>query len=143
MARRRLRLGIRAQLTLMVLVAAILSTGATLFIAHNAIQNYAFQQAETQARESLSIATLIRQNTYGVNLSISSDGQMVLDSPKVGRDQGTSFTDGNQFGRYPLNGDTQYVNSVAGSTHGAVSVYQCANSSGAPQPRKRIATTFP
>jgi len=143
MARRRLRLGIRAQLTLMVLVAAILSTGATLFIAHNAIQNYAFQQAETQARESLSIATLIRQNTYGVNLSISSDGQMVLDSPKVGRDQGTSFTEGNQYGRYALNGDTEYVNSVSGSTRGAVSVYQCANSSGQQQPCKRIATTFP
>ncbi len=48
MGRSRLRLGMRAQLTLALLLGALLSTGATLFIANNAIQQYALQQTHTQ-----------------------------------------------------------------------------------------------
>ena len=48
MLQRRSRLGIRAQLTLIVLLGAVLSTAATLFIADNAIRNYALQQAQNQ-----------------------------------------------------------------------------------------------
>ncbi len=144
---RRLRLGIRAQLTLTVLLAALLSTGATLFIARNALSSYAFKQSETQASESMSIAWLVMQTQYGQNISISSDSgtldnNMVLDSPTVGRDQGSSFTQGNKFGKYPLNGDTDYVDAVEARVHGAVSVYQCADKDGNRTSCMRISTTF-
>lgn len=144
---RRLRLGIRAQLTLTVLLAALLSTGATLFIARNALSTYAFKQSETQASESMSIAWLVMQTQYGQNISISSDSgtldnNMVLDSPTVGRDQGSSFTPNNKYGKYPLNGDTDYVDAVQARVHGDVSVYQCADKDGTQTPCMRIATTF-
>lgn len=149
MAQRRLRMGMRAQLTLTVVLAALLSTAATLFIANNAIHAYALQQATTQARESMKIANLVQATSYGQYVSISSDGQMVLDSPKVGRDQGTSFTQANSYGKFSLNGDVLYVDEVQtdingklSPVRGAVSIYQCADKTGAPAPCTRIATTF-
>jgi hypothetical protein len=139
-------LGIRAQLTITVLLAAILTTLATLFISRNAIHNYALEQAQTQQQESMSIATLVLETAYGQNISVSSDSssdnKMVLDSPKVGRDQGTSFNNQTDFGRYPLNDDTDYVDAVQQRIHGAVSVYQCADKSGNITGCHRIATTF-
>jgi len=143
---RRSRFGIRAQLTLTVLLAAILTTLATLFISRNAIHNYALEQAQVQQQESMSIATLVLETAYGQNVSISSDSgsdnKMVLDSPKVGRDQGTTFNNQTDFGRYPLNDDTDYVDAVQQRIHGAVSVYQCADKSGNITGCHRIATTF-
>jgi len=143
---RRSRLGIRAQLTITVLLAAILTTLATLFISRNAIHNYALEQAQTQQQESMSIASLVLETAYGQNISISSDSssdnKMVLDSPKVGRDQGTTFNNQTDFGRYPLNDDTDYVDAVQQRIHGAVSVYQCADKSGNITGCHRIATTF-
>jgi hypothetical protein len=139
-------LGIRAQLTITVLLAAILTTLATLFISRNAIHNYALEQAQTQQQESMSIASLVLETAYGQNISISSDSssdnKMVLDSPKVGRDQGTTFNNQTDFGRYPLNDDTDYVDAVQQRIHGAVSVYQCADKSGNITGCHRIATTF-
>ena len=41
------------------LLAAILTTLATLFISRNAIHNYALEQAQTQQQESMSIASLV------------------------------------------------------------------------------------
>jgi hypothetical protein len=143
---RRARFGIRAQLTLTVLLAAILTTLATLFIARNAIHNYAIDQAQTQQQESMSIATLVLETAYGQNISVSSDSgsdnKLVLDSPKVGRDQGTTFNNQTDFGRYPLNDDTDYVDSVQQRIHGSVSVYQCADKNGNFTQCHRIATTF-
>ncbi len=143
---RRARLGIRAQLTITVLLAAILTTLATLFISRNAIHNYALEQAQTQQQESMSIASLVLETAYGQNISISSDtgsdNTMVLDSPKVGRDQGTTFNNQTDFGRYALNEDTDYVDAVQQRIHGAVSVYQCADKNGNITGCHRIATTF-
>jgi hypothetical protein len=143
---RRSRFGIRAQLTVTVLLAAILTTLATLFISRNAIHNYALEQAQTQQQESMSIASLVLETAYGQNISISSDSgsdnKMVLDSPKVGRDQGTTFNNQTDFGRYALNDDTDYVDAVQQRIHGAVSVYQCADKNGNITGCHRIATTF-
>ena len=41
------RLGIRSQLTIIVILGAILSTFATLFIANTAIHNYVLEQARS------------------------------------------------------------------------------------------------
>ena len=46
------RLGIRLQLTIIVIVGAILSTVATLFIADNAIRNYVIAQAQAQETDN-------------------------------------------------------------------------------------------
>ncbi|HKT36817.1 MAG TPA: hypothetical protein VJR48_00500, partial [Ktedonobacterales bacterium] len=73
MLQRRSRLGIRAQLTLIVLLSAVLSTAATLFIADNAIRNYALQQAQSQEQDNMKIALLVLTTQYGENYSISSD----------------------------------------------------------------------
>jgi hypothetical protein len=143
---RRARFGIRAQLTVTVLLSAILTTLATLLITRNAIHNYAIDQAQIQQQESMSIATLVLETAYGQNMSVSSDSgsdnKLVLDSPKVGRDQGTSFNNQTDFGRYPLNDDTDYVDAVQQRIHGAVSVYQCADKNANFTGCHRIATTF-
>src|SRR5215469_4337126 len=86
MRQRRFRLGIRAQLTIVVLLAAVLSTGATLFIANNAIQTYALQQASSQEQQHMAIAQLVLKTQYGQNISIASNGKLVADSPTVTRD---------------------------------------------------------
>src|SRR5262249_14467966 len=148
MARRRTRLGIRAQLTLTVLLGVLLSTGATLFIARNAIHNYAFQQAATQAAASMNIAELVRRTTYGTNMSIASggdlDNKMVFDSPTVGRDQGTSFNNGSNFGKFALDDSDGilYVDDVGAKIAGAVSIYKCVDKNINFTGCHRIATTF-
>ncbi len=140
MARRRVRLGVRAQLTLIVLFGAVLSTAATLFIANNAIQNYALQQAQNQERDNLKIAQLVLTTQYGQNISISSDNKLVADSPTTGHDFNVGAA--TNFGKYQLNGDTDYVDSVKQLIGGIVSVYQCANAKGAVIPCTRVATTL-
>ena len=88
MLQRRSRLGIRAQLTLIVLLSAVLSTAATLFIADNAIRNYALQQAQSQEQDNMKIAVLVLQTQYGENYSISADNHLVVD---ISISQGRAF----------------------------------------------------
>ncbi|MGZ3637457.1 MAG: cache domain-containing protein [Ktedonobacterales bacterium] len=133
------RLGIRPQLTIIVILGAILSTAATLFIADNAIQNYTLDQAKTQEMENMKIANLVLETQYGQNVSISSDNQMVVDTPGSGKDVSL---DAPNFGRYPLNDNVDYVDQVQQLIHASVSVYQCANKEGDFTPCNRIATTF-
>lgn len=140
MGRRRLRLGIRAQLTIMLLLGALLSTGATLFIANNAIQQYALQQTHAQEQENMKIALLVLQTQYGENVSVSSDGQLVTDSPATGTSGSGSFA--SNFGRYSLNNDTNYVDQVQQLISGFVSVYQCANAISLVGPCTRVASTL-
>lgn len=140
MLQRRSRLGIRAQLTLIVLLGAVLSTAATLFIADNAIRNYALQQAQNQEQENMKIAVLVLTTQYGENYSISSDNHLVVDSPTSAKSFGGP-NDAN-FGRYPLNDDTDYVDSVKQLIGGVVSVYQCSNARGDFTQCVRISTTI-
>jgi hypothetical protein len=147
MRQRRFRLGIRAQLTLAVLLGAVLTTLATLFIARNAIHQYALDQATSQQKESMSIAALVLETAYGQNISVSStndpktDNKLVVDSPQVGRDQGTGFSEAN-YGKYVLNDDTDYVDAVKHSVHGEVSVFQCADKKGNFTGCHRVSSTF-
>ena len=133
------RLGIRPQLTIIVILGAILSTAATLFIADTAIQNYVLDQARTQEKENMKIANLVLQTQYGQNVSISSDNQMVVDTPGSGANVNL---DAPNFGRYPLNENVDYVDQVQQLIGGSVSVFQCAKASGDFTPCNRIATTF-
>ncbi|HZC04291.1 MAG TPA: cache domain-containing protein, partial [Ktedonobacterales bacterium] len=140
MGRRRLRLGIRAQLTLTLLLGALLSTVATLFIANNAIQQYALQQTHTQEQQNMKIALLVLQTQYGQNVSISSDGQLVTDSPSSGVDLGSSYT--KDYGKKALDNDVDYVDQVQQLLGGFVSVYKCATAFGPTGSCTRVATTL-
>lgn len=141
MALKRARMGIRTQLTLIVLFGAILSTGATLFVADNAIQSYAVKQAQTQERDNLKIARLVMTTQYGQNISVSSDGKLVVDSPTNGQNYAIGPT--SNFGKYQLNNDTDYVDGVKELIGGTISVYQCANAQERYTSCARIATTLP
>lgn len=146
MGRRRLRLGIRSQLTLTLLLGALLSTSATLFIANNAIQQYALQQTHTQEQENMKIAVLVLQTQYGQDLSVASDGKLVTDSPSIGHDVNSSNynanTDNGDFGKYILNGNVDYVDQVQQLIGGFVSIYQCADQVGPTGDCRRISTTL-
>lgn len=153
------RLGIRPQLTLIVVLGAVLSTIATLFIANTVVSSYVSQQADAQQQENMRIAQVVLKTQYGQNVSVASDGFMVADEPTASG----SFTlnGSNHFGRYyfahdpsdPNAGDnTDFVDEVqqligggqgVDSTSGqnVVSVYQCANAQGALTPCARIETT--
>lgn len=133
------RLGIRPQLTIIVILAAILSTAATLFIADNAIQNYVLQQAQAQELDNMKIARLVLTNQYGANISIASDNTMVADTPGTGRDLTLDL--GNNYGKYVLNGDTDFVDEVNKLIGGSVAIYQCSDSHGNFTRCLRIATT--
>jgi hypothetical protein len=137
------RLGIRAQLTVVVILGAVLSTVATLFIADNAIRNYVVSQASAQERDDSNIALLVLHNNYGANVSISSDrpGLLVADSPN----QASGLPLINNippYGRFVLNGDTDFVDSVKHLINADVSLYQCADSNNNFTPCVRQATTF-
>jgi hypothetical protein len=134
------RLGVRPQLTFIVILGAILSTAATLFIADNAIQSYVLDQARTQEQDNMKIAKLVLETQYGPNVSISSDGKMVVDLPGVSTD--TTLVPTNNYGRYVLNGDPDFVDRVQQLIGGNVSVYQCANATGGFTGCSLIATTF-
>ncbi len=141
---KRWRPGIRPQLTIIVLLAAVLSTVATLFVTENAVLTYVSQQASQQEIQHMKIATLVLGTDFGENVSIASDGTMVVDSPGASGslktdDQNAQFT----FGKYKLNGDTDYVDLVQQLVGGMVSVFQCADQNGKPiVPCQRISSTF-
>lgn len=134
------RLGIRPQLTIIVVLGTILTTVATLFIADNAIRNYVLDQARTQQQDNMKIAQLVLTTEYGENISISSPstacpyGCLVVDIPGASKD--VTISSANNYGKYILNQDTDYVDRVrqlvAGSSGGFVSVYQCVDASGFP-----------
>lgn len=144
MGRSRLRLGMRAQLTLALLLGALLSTGATLFIANNAIQQYALQQTHTQEQENMKIALLVLQTQYGQNVSVSSQNQLVTDNPSLQKDFTTYTTPSRNgdYGTYILNNNVDYVDQVQQLIGGFVSIYQCANPTGLNNGCKRVSTTF-
>ena len=146
MGRSRLRLGMRAQLTLALLLGALLSTGATLFIANNAIQQYALQQTHTQEQENMKIALLVLQTQYGQNVSVSSQNQLVTDNPSIGKDfsnyAASSPNGTGAYGTYILNDRVEYVDQVQQLIGGFVSIYQCANATGLVGSCKRVSTTF-
>ncbi len=125
----RWRLGIRPQLIIIVLLAAVLSTVATLFVTEIAVKSYVEGQARDQQREHMKIASLVLSTNFGQNVSISSDGHMVVDSPGS---NGTFHGDDPNapYGKYALNGDNDYVDLVQQLIAGVVSVYQCTDKSG-------------
>ena len=134
------RLGIRPQLTVIVILGAIFSTVATLYIADNAISSYVLNQAQTQEKENMKIARLVLQTQYGQNVSIATDGTMVADLPTAGKDFNLSTN--NDFGRYALDQNTDYVDGVQQLIGGTVSIYKCANAQGDFTPCTRIETTL-
>jgi hypothetical protein len=145
MGPKRRRLGIRPQLTMIVLLAAILSTVATLFVTETAIQQYVTQQAQSQEQQHMKIARLVLTTGYGENVSIASDNLMVADSPGTGVTfRQASANNPYPYGKYPLNGDTDYVDQVQQLIGGTVSVYQCRDKSGnLITPCVRISSTLP
>jgi hypothetical protein len=147
MNQKRLRLGIRAQLTLIVLVAALLSTVATLYIANSAIQSYVIDQAKQREASNLNVALLVLHTEFGDNVSIDVNGQLVADSPltanAAGLGQGNNIND---FRPYALNGDVDYVDEVHHLVGATIAVYQCANERGDLLPEdkcQRISTDIP
>jgi hypothetical protein len=137
-------MGIRPQLTIIVLVAAVLSTVATLFVTESAVKSYVETQARDQEQQHMKIAKLVLATNFGENISISSDKYMVVDSPgSSGGFRPSDATGQYPFGKYKLNGDTDYVDLVQQLVGGMVSVYQCADEAGnAIDPCSRIASTF-
>jgi hypothetical protein len=137
-------MGIRPQLTIIVLMAAVLSTVATLFVTESAVKSYVETQARDQEQQHMKIAKLVLATNFGENISISSDRYMVVDSPgSSGGFRPSDSTGQFPFGKYKLNGDTDYVDLVQQLVGGMVSVFQCADEAGnAMDPCKRIASTF-
>lgn len=147
MNQKRLRLGIRAQLTLIVLVAALLSTIATLYIANSAIQSYVIDQAKQREASNLKVALLVLHTEFGDNVSIDVNGQLVADSPLTANAAGLGqSTNINDFRPYPLNGDVDYVDEVNHLVGATIAIYQCANERGDLLPEdkcQRISTDIP
>jgi hypothetical protein len=127
----RIRFGIRAQLTFIVLIAALLSTIATLYIANSAIQSYVLDQAKLREAHNLQVAWLVLHTEFGDNVSIDVKGNLVADSPLSGNGAGLTGGSGeSQFLPYPLNTDVDYVDEVHHLVGGVVAVYQCSNEQG-------------
>ncbi|HLV99625.1 MAG TPA: cache domain-containing protein [Ktedonobacterales bacterium] len=133
---KRLRFGIRAQLTFIVLIAALLSTIATLYIANSAIQSYVIDQAEQREAHNLQVAWLVLHTEFGDNVSIDVKGELVADSPLSSNGAGLTPGSGgiNQFLPYPLDNDVDYVDEVHHLVGGVVAVYKCSNAQGALTP---------
>ena len=130
MTQKRFRLGIRAQLTFIVLIAALLSTIATLYIANSAIQSYVIDQAKQREEHNLQVAWLVLHTEFGDNVSIDVKGQLVADSPLAGSGGGLTGAGINEFLPYPLDNDVDYVDEVHHLVGGVVAVYKCANAQG-------------
>jgi hypothetical protein len=132
MGRQRWRPGIRPQLIIIVLLAAVLSTVATLIVTEYEINKNINQQGIKLQQEHSKVAKLALSSNFGQNISIASNGDMVVDSPgSNGGFQDTSSASGPYpYGKYPLNNDTDYVDLVSQLIGGQVSVYQCVDSAG-------------
>jgi hypothetical protein len=141
MRTRRRRLGIRAQITLIVLIGTVMTTVATLFVASTTINQHDVSQARTQQQENMRIALLQLHTEYGTNISIASDGHLVADQPS----QANAAQSAQTYGKYQLDGDIDYVDGVKNLIDEAVSIYKCDDPSGnlLPGGCQRIATTYP
>src|SRR5579875_837645 len=129
MISRWIRGGIRTQITVMVLIGAVLTTAVTLLIADASIQGYAIQQAQNQETRNMNVAILVLQRSYGQSISVAPDGSLVIDSPN--KDALNSVE--NDFGRQALK-DSAYVDQVRGLLNDVqVSVYQCSNQANQPK----------
>ncbi len=139
------RLGIRPQITIIVILGAIFSTVATLYIADSAISSYVQNQAGTQEQENMKISRLVLQTEYGQNVSIDSSNSMVADLPTASNGGLITAPD---YGRYALNdpggnsGQTNFVDGVQQLIGGTVSLYQCANAQGSYTTCTRVETTL-
>lgn len=144
-----LRLGIRTQITVMVLIGAVLTTAVTLLIADVSIRGYAIGEAQKREIRNLNIAVAIRKNSFGDSISVSSDNKLVIDSLTVDRnDYTTDPTYGTVYGKLALNDKTAFVDQISRLTDVQVSVYQCANQTNQAylvngRLCPRISTTFP
>src|SRR6185437_325390 len=98
MISRWLRGGIRTQITVMVLIGAVLTTAVTLLIADASIQGYAIQQAQDQEARNMNVAILVLQRSYGKSISVDSKGNLVIDSPN----KDTTNSAASDFGRLAL-----------------------------------------
>ncbi len=141
-----IRGGIRTQITVMVLIGAVLTTAVTLLIADASIQGYAIQQAQAQETRNMNVALLVWKRAYGGSISVDYQGELVMDSPKTGNSNASSDPN---FGRLSLEQDTSYVDTVqALLTDVQVSVYQCANAQNQADPASnhelcpRVSTTL-
>jgi hypothetical protein len=134
MKKRRLRLTIRIQLTIIVVLAALLGTGATLLVANFTIQSYLQGQLATQARQSLNVAFLIMRTVYGAQFTIDADSQLIAQAPQSASPNPTPQ------GAIVLNGNFDYPDQVAQLVGGTVTIYQCAGPGRAFFPC-RVATT--
>lgn len=126
-----LRSGIRTQITIIVLIGTVLTTGVTLVIANTSITQYGDQQSRTQADRNLKIAYLVLQTAYGYSTSIDATGNLVVDSPTISRVNYTTDPSYKNYGKLQLNNTTTYVDqvhTVLGDSQ--VSVYQCRDQSG-------------
>src|SRR5579871_3112262 len=124
---KRLRFGIRTQLTFIVLIAALLSTIATLYIANSAIQNYVISQTEQRESLNLQVAWLVLHTEFGDNVSIDVNGNLVADSPLAANGSGIVGNSGiNALLPYSLDKDVDFVDEVHHFVGGVVAVYQCA-----------------
>ena len=72
MGPKRWRPGIRPQLTIIVLLAAVLSTVATLIVTELAINNNINKQGVTLQQEHSKVAKLVLSSNFGQNISIAS-----------------------------------------------------------------------
>jgi methyl-accepting chemotaxis protein len=143
MISRVIRGGIRTQITIMVLIGAVLTTGVTLLIAVASIQGYSIQQAQNQETSNMNVATLVLTRAYGHHVSVDYQGNLVIDSP-------ASDVSSSDFGKLSLETDTSYVDTVRAQLNNVeVAVYQCADAQNTPKfsPTNhelcpRISTTF-
>src|SRR5258708_19319657 len=134
------RLGIRPQLTMIVILGAVLSNVGTLVNGENAIKKYVLEQASTQEHDNMKIAKLVLKTQYGDNISISSDNKLVADLPGSGKD--FNLGQNANFGKYVLNDSVDYVDYVGQLIGNSVSLYQCADSHGSFTQCLRISTTY-
>jgi hypothetical protein len=143
MVSRVIRGGIRTQITIMVLIGAVLTTGVTLLIAVASIQGYSIQQAQNQETSNMNVASLVLTRAYGKHVSVGPDGNLVIDSPPTD-------TSNTNYGKVELETDTSYVDTVKAQLNNVeVAVYQCADAQNAalhsPTNHElcpRISTTF-
>jgi len=130
MISRWLRGGIRTQITVMVLIGAVLTTAVTLLIADASIQGYAIQQAQDQEARNMNVAILVLQRSYGKSISVDSKGNLVIDSPN----KDTTNSAASDFGRLALESNSSYVDQVRALLNDVqVSVYQCSGATNQPE----------
>jgi len=134
MKTRRSRLSIRIQLTVIVILAALLGTGATLLVANFTIQNYLQGQLATQVQQDSNVAWHIMNASYGSQITVNADSQLIAQVP-----QSANLSSQPQ-GPIILNGNFDYIDQVEQLTGGLVTIYQCAGAGNHAIPCRAVAT---